>query len=288
MKLLNQLTALTTTMLIAIQISGFTYVNAEFNLKTRSDLIFNTENNFQSLPYYEETSLLLKSTDNSDNPDLAEMAEKAGYYNDTFQFVNFKYGNYFSNEELIDFLKYFYNKCSSEEETHNLLNSWATASSGVCCGMSAISVLVHNGCINPNSIQSGAENLNEISIDTETAKIILEYAHFQNYHEVELANYKDASLRTHESYIDELLAYGEKSNVTGNYFLIAYTGIRDDAMIGHAVTGIGMADGNWTYNDINYDKCILTYDSNCKNKETGEAGGFTDALCIYVNLIPQN
>lgn len=83
-----------------------------------------------------------------------------------------------------------------------------------------------------------------LDIDTETAKIILEYALSQNYHEVELANYKDASLRKDESHIDYLLDYAEKSNETGNYFLIAYTGIRDDAMIGHAINGIGMADEN--------------------------------------------
>lgn len=266
---------------ISVTLSVCIIANAD---EMGSDFISITENDFQPIPYYEEGSQLLKGTDSSNNPDLTAMAEKLGYSNDTFNFVNFSYGDYLSYDEYIDFINSFYTKCSSEEETHSKLISFATGSAGVCYGISAIAVLVHNGYIDPSSIQSGAENLNDISINTEIAKIILKYALSQNRHEVELANYKNKSLRTDESYIDELLEYGEKSNETCNYFLIAYTGIRDDdSMIGHSVTGIGMADGNWTYNDINYDKCILTYDSNCKNTETGKAGGFTDALCIYVN-----
>lgn len=249
-----------------------------------ADIADIAENNYQPIPYYEEDTQILKGTDDSNNPDLAAMAKEAGYSKDTFNFVNFTVGDYFTYEEFLDFLDYFRNKCSSEEHTHNLQTTCGVLNGGACYGMTALSVLAHNGYIDPNSIQSGAGSLNDISIDADVAKIVLEYALSQTYHEVELASNKGASSRTKESYIDELLEYGEKSNETGEYFLIAYSGRRDDSMIGHAVTGIGMAEGSWTYNDINYDKCILTYDSNCKKKDAeNEAGDFTQALCIYVN-----
>lgn len=278
MKKFKKFTVLATTVLIVICSSGSTYASAESNFNCDTEYVP------QENLYYEDTIPLLKGTYDEKNPALSEMAYKYGYGTDTFKFVNFTAVDYISEEEVADFINiYVRNKLSSEEVTHNLVNCWNTVGSGVCYGLSALSVLVHNGYIKPSDIQSNAENLYDISPDSETVKLILEYAVSQNYHEVELANYKYCSLKTNEDYVDELLEYGSESIKTGKYFLIAYNGVRDDNVFGHAVTGIGMAEGNWTFNDIKYDKCILTYDSNCKNKDTGAAGGFTESLCIYVN-----
>ncbi len=78
----------------------------------------------------------------------------------------------------------------------------------------------------------------------------------------------------------DLIKYGEKAVETGKWFFIAFGG----PTIPHAIVGIGIADGNWTYNGKNYDKCVLTLDINFQDKnDSTKSAGFTEKACIYIN-----
>ena len=50
----------------------------------------------------------------------------------------------------------------------------------------------------------------------------------------------------------------------------------------HAVVGMDELSGNWTFDGISYDTCIITYDSNCVKQGT-ETSAFRDDACIYIN-----
>ena len=81
---------------------------------------------------------------------------------------------------------------------------------------------------------------------------------------------------TYSEKIESLLDTAEKCMADNRYFLIV---IRKN-FFAHAVCGIGITDGSWTFNDKSYDKCILTLDSNAY---TEDSGCFSDENCIYIN-----
>lgn len=83
---------------------------------------------------------------------------------------------------------------------------------------------------------------------------------------------------TYEEKIDRLIATAEKCMNEKRYFFIDFR----DKTFAHALCGIGVTDGSWTFNDKNFDKCVLVLDSNAKNKDM-EPIGFTNETCIYIN-----
>ena len=48
------------------------------------------------------------------------------------------------------------------------------------------------------------------------------------------------------------------------------------------MVGMDELSGNWTFDGISYDTCIITYDSNCVKQGT-ETSAFRDDACIYIN-----
>ena len=48
------------------------------------------------------------------------------------------------------------------------------------------------------------------------------------------------------------------------------------------MVGMDEISGNWTFDGISYDTCIVTYDSNCVKPDT-ETSAFKDDACIYIN-----
>ena len=48
------------------------------------------------------------------------------------------------------------------------------------------------------------------------------------------------------------------------------------------IVGMDKVSGSWTFDGVNYDTCIVAYDSNFYNKTTKESL-FNDNACIYVN-----
>ena len=65
----------------------------------------------------------------------------------------------------------------------------------------------------------------------------------------------------------------------GTYFM---AGIATKKGGTHAVVGMDELSGNWTFDGISYDTCIVTYDSNCVKQGT-ETSAFKDDACIYIN-----
>lgn len=157
---------------------------------------------------------------------------------------------------------------------------------GYNTGMSILNVLAHNGVIKPSDIYEGAENMADIKYSENVGRIITNYEGITAMPEfVNYTSYLKGF--EHKEQIDRLLAMAEKAESEGRYFLISYSysGFDDEgntAVLSNAVTGIGIADGSWNFNDTAFDKCILVLDPNSKTTD-GLAGGFNEAYCIYIN-----
>lgn len=282
MKNIKRITALTLTALIASQATGMAYVSAESYIDS------NEESSQEEIVYYSNTDPILKESENPEKPDLYALAKKYGYDSDTFKFTNFipdDEGRIPEDIYAEEFNKVRNEKFSHEEDIHNKVDLAMSTAGGCCYGMSAIPVLIHNGIIKPSDLHEGAETLNEIDFDAETiGRYILQYSFSQVYHEVMLATFEDYCLKTDEEHVKELLEMAVDCMQNEKYFQIAYGIQTDERSFNHAVVGIGTATGKWTVNDVVYDTCILTYDSNRANKEDNSvAGGFSENLCIYIN-----
>lgn len=130
--------------------------------------------------------------------------------------------------------------------------------SGYCLGISLTSTLVHNKVFLPSDLQSGKENLIDIELNDEMTGNILSYQTRQLNTDFQLYMYWNLAHYTKEEKVDILLEKAKKATEQGKYFLI----VLDSDNLAHAVTGIGMMDGEWEFNGEKYDKCVLTYDSN--------------------------
>lgn len=151
-------------------------------------------------------------------------------------------------------------------------------SGGACMGISLLEILAHNGVISPSDIEEGAETLHDIGLTTESNKYITAYQATQLHFELDFYERYLISNFTPEQQIDRLIEMAERNMAENKYFLIT---IRSD--IKHAIVGIGIADGKWNYNGVDYDKCVLTLDSNVKNSSDDSAKGFSEKSCIYIN-----
>lgn len=282
MKNIKSITALILTALIAFQVTGMTYVSAESYIDS------NEESSQEEIVYYSNTDPILKEVEEPENPDLYALAKKYGYDSDTFKFTNFRPDDEGRIPEDIydeEFNKVNDEKFSSEEDAHSTMDLALSTAGGCCYGMSAIPVLIHNGIITPSDLHEGAKTLNEIDFDAETiGRYILQYSFSQVYHAVQFAHFGDYCIKTDEELVAELLEMAVNCTQNEKYFQIAYGIQTDERSFNHAVVGIGTATGKWTVNDVVYDTCILTYDSNRANKEDNSvAGGFSENLCIYIN-----
>lgn len=84
-------------------------------------------------------------------------------------------------------------------------------------------------------------------------------------------------MKTNLSYdeqINQLIETAENNMKNNRYFFIS---VSDSEKFFHAVCGIGIADGVWEWNGEEYNKCVLTLDSN------ENATGFNEKSCIYIN-----
>lgn len=212
-----------------------------------------------------------------DDPQLYELAYSLGADTDYLAVLNYSHGsdNPAGNEQYIDYLK----KCSLLETVYDPRSSFSAAvSGGSCMGISALEVLAHNGVIKPSDIQEGAKSLSEIEYSEAIDKVITGYQTLQVYTEFDIYEKYLISSLSYEEQIDALLKTAEKAMNENRYFLIT---IRDTGF-SHAVCGIGVTDGSWTFNDTSYDKCVLVLDSNVRG-EDGKAVGFSNKGCIYIN-----
>ena len=225
------------------------------------------------LPLYEADA-------SSTQSELEKAAIEKGMYKDTFSFAN-----HLCTLSQEDFAKRVYepvraNMTDSEIGLgYEIDISRVAYKGGLCFGMTAISVLVHNGELTPGDLQEGAETLYDVTLTDDVDALIAYYNSLQLYTEVELAVIVAPAMLTKEEHTDMFLDCAARCKEKGTYFM---AGIATKKGGTHAVVGMDELSGNWTFDGISYDTCIITYDSNCVKQGT-ETSAFRDDACIYIN-----
>ena len=213
-----------------------------------------------------------------DNVDLKEIASSLGADTDYLNLINYP-----RDEEhpvsRSDFEEYEKN-CSKYEWFNSLTNFSSGVSNGACLGISLIEILGHNNVISPSDIKPDAKVMKDITYSKEIDHFITCYSALQAY--FELGTYRKylISSFSRQEQAQKLIDMAEKCMAEKKYFLIMADNLKD---FNHAIVGIGIADGKWEFNDVEYDKCILTLDSNIKSKETDLPMPFHEKGCIYIN-----
>ena len=214
----------------------------------------------------------------SDDPELYEFAYSLGADKDYLGVYNYSHDDEeypFNNDCYVDFLHH----CSLLEAAYAPQETYRSViSSGSCMGISILEVLAHNGVIKPSDIQEGAETLSEITYNESSDRYITDYQSLQGYTLLDSYEKYLITATTYEEQIDRLIGIAERCTKDNKYFLITFR----THTKAHAICGIGIKEGSWTFNDTNYDKCVLVLDSNHADKE-GNRQGFSNKGCIYIN-----
>ena len=108
---------------------------------------------------------LYEADTSSAQSELEKAAIEKGMYKDTFSFANHlcTLSKDDFTERVLNPLKT--NMTDSEISSNYDLDAYNTAySGGLCYGMSAISVLIHNGELTPGDLQEGAETLYDVTL----------------------------------------------------------------------------------------------------------------------------
>ena len=223
---------------------------------------------------------LYEADASSAQSELEKAAIEKGMYKDTFSFVN-----HLCTLSQEDFTERVYDPVR-DNMTESEINSGygkhipdISYKSGLCFGMAAISVLVHNGELTPSDLQEGAETLYDVTLTDDVDALIAYYNSLQLYSEVELASIVEPAMLSKEEHTDMFLDCAARCKEKGTYFM---AGIATKKGGTHAVVGMDELSGNWTFDGISYDTCIVTYDSNCVKQGT-ETSAFKDDACIYIN-----
>ena len=223
---------------------------------------------------------LYEADASSTQSELEKAAIEKGMYKDTFSFAN-----HLCTLSQEDFAKRVYepvraNMTDSEIDLgYEADISRVAYKGGLCFGMTAISVLVHNGELTPGDLQEGAETLYDVTLTDDVDALIAYYNSLQLYTEVELAVITAPAMLTKEEHTDMFLDCAARCKEKGTYFMACISSAKSGT---HAMVGMDEQFGNWTFNGISYDTCILTYDSNSVQKDTKESI-FSDKTCIYIN-----
>ena len=222
---------------------------------------------------------LYEADASSTQSELEKAAIEKGMYKDTFSFVN-----HLCTLSQEDFKKVFEPVRANMTDSEIDLGYEADISrvaykGGLCFGMTAISVLVHNGELTPGDLQEGAETLYDVTLTDDVDALIAYYNSLQLYTEVELAVITAPAMLTKEEHTDMFLDCAARCKEKGTYFMACISSAKSGT---HAMVGMDEQFGNWTFNGISYDTCILTYDSNSVQKDTKESI-FSDKTCIYIN-----
>ena len=223
---------------------------------------------------------LYEADTSSAQSELEKAAIEKGMYKDTFSFTN-----HWCTLQKDDFTERVFNPLKanmtdSEISSGYVSDAYNTAyKGGLCYGMSAISVLIHNGELTPSDLQEGAETLYDVTLTDDVDALISYYNSIQVYKAVEHAIIVAPSMLSKEEHTDMFLDCAARCKEKGTYFM---AGISTEKGGTHAVVGMDELSGNWTFDGISYDTCIVIYDSNCVKQGT-ETSAFKDDACIYIN-----
>ena len=211
--------------------------------------------------------------------ELEQAATANGMYKDTFSFTNHSC-NLSEDDFNQKVFEPIWNSMTNIERLAYLNKS--SVYRNVCqgsqsFGMAALSILVHNGELSPSDIQAGAETLHDITLTNDVEQLITYYDMLLEYQAVSNVVMYAPTLLTQDERVDNLLNCAERCKEKGTYFMVA---IRAGGT--HMIVGMDKVSGSWTFDGVNYDTCIVAYDSNFYNKATKESL-FNDNACIYVN-----
>ena len=158
---------------------------------------------------------------------------------------------------------------------------------------SVISILTHNGVISASDVMNGAETLSEITNMLSIKFPIYKYQELMDKSYFRLYIYNLLKNQTLAQKTDSLISTAEKCMNEGKYFLIMYSAFRYTptqfeiengrnarSEFAHSAVGMGVTDGEWTFNGKKYDKCILTLDSYSAGVKSD---AFAEDTCIYIN-----
>ncbi len=224
------------------------------------------------------TAIPLSPAKAAENPDLQALASSLGADTDYLNIPNFVHDN--KERRLLNssFLSYYYACNNYDALIYPDMYFAESLAGGVCFGISVLEILAHNGVISPSDILDGAEKMNEIQYSEPVDHFVTGYQAMQNRYELKYGIYDMALNCTAKEQAEILINTARECMDKKKYF---YIGCYTDES-NHAIVGIGISDGNWEYNGKNYDKCILTLDSNNKD-ENGNAVPFKESTCIYIN-----
>lgn len=214
------------------------------------------------------------------NPDIESLAISLGADTDYLAVPNYYY-------PISDLPSYdYFLPPSSSNQTISLI-SGVGEYSDTSLGASVLSVLTHNGTISDDIIK-----INEINHILLAKSTIFKYQNIIEDKKFDLYTKYLLKSQSLAQKADTLVSTAEKCMNEGKYFLIMYSSIKNRSSytdaIGrrainhqaHSAVGIGVTDGNWTFDGKTYDKCILTLDSyNVDN----ENDAFSEDTCIYIN-----
>lgn len=225
--------------------------------------------------------------------EITSCAAELGNETDRFNFVSYSYWKNFHYGEInkediefteddVNYIDYF-KKCSNIAAVTNPFSTFEASVRYMSLGMSSLAVLSHNGVITPSDIQAGRENLIDIVKDKDVVSSLLSYQ--SRWKEIDFSLFTNWQLSnyTEKERVDMLLENAEKAQNDGKYFLVV---LYHDPINFHAMTGMGMLEGNYEFNGETYDKCILLYDSGGRKsyQDEFEVQQPTDASsCIYIN-----
>ena len=210
--------------------------------------------------------------------ELQKFASSLGADTDFLNIPNFAHGDENGRPIPDGIYSEFISKCTNYEASIWSEDKFEEAlSNGACYGISLLEILSHNGIIKPSDIKPDAGTLSEISYSTDVDRFIVGYHASQLHYENDYYLTYKALLFNSKTQCDELIKTTEKNMAENKYFMICYYGSQ-----AHAVVGIGITDGNWQYKNMDFDKCILTFDSNCFD-DYDHAAPFKEYSCIYIN-----
>lgn len=213
-----------------------------------------------------------------DTVDLKALASSLGADTDYLNLINYPRDE--EHPVSRSAFEEFEKNCSKYEWFNSLTNFTNAVSSGGCLGISLIEILGHNGVISPSDIKADAKVMKDITYSKEVDHYITCYSALQAHFELGIYKRYLISSFSRQEQAQRLIDMAEKCMAEKQYFLIIVDSLKT---FSHAVVGIGIADGKWEFNGAEYDKCILTLDSNINSKTTGLPMPFHEKGCIYVN-----
>ncbi len=163
---------------------------------------------------------LYRADESSEQSELEKAAIEKGMYKDTFSFAN-----HLCTLSREDFAERVSDPVSANMTDPELDLGYSTDisyiayQSGLCFGMAAISVLIHNGELTPSDLQEGAETLYDVTLTDDVDALIAYYNSLQLYSEVELASIVEPAMLSKEEHTDMFLDCAARCKEKGTYFM---------------------------------------------------------------------